>query len=350
MAFRVNTRKTARLHSAPGSVDAMHEHASFGVTSSALFLAAILPTTLHFEFSALHVQARVQAETHPTDRFSGGELLRRSFAILLFCSVVIPCFGQGRLVNAWEKRVRVTSSQQPGWAVPVFTPSSGLVQLIRFDAVRQYTPTHTTTWNIDGGKGFDVIPWYKTELDLNLPPFLLHNAKATVDGPGDFSMLLKYRFLSANERKGNYSLSAALAGSAPTGSYKNGSTDGAITPTVFVGKGFGTFDVQSSAGMVLPTGHTASSGRPITWNTAFQDRVKRIFWPEIEINSTFFRGGSHDGKVQAFIAPGFEVSKIKLTADETSRLAIVFGAGEQIAVSHYHAYNHALSFTSRLVF
>jgi hypothetical protein len=78
--------------------------------------------------------------------------------------------------------------------------------------------------------------------------------------------------------------------------------------------------------------------------------VKRIFWPELEVNSTFFRGGTRDGKAQTFLAPGFEVSKIKLTSNETSRLAIVFGAGEQIAVTRYHAYNHALSFTSRLVF
>lgn len=277
-------------------------------------------------------------------------ILRKLSGFLLLCTFVMPCFGQSSFVNAWQKRVRKTSSQQPGWAVPVFTPSAGLVQLIRFDAIRQYTPTHTTTWNIDGGKGFNVIPWYKTELDVNLSPFLLHNVKGTVDGPGDFSMLLKYRFLGANEAKGSYSISGALAGSAPTGSYKNGSKDGAITPTVFVGKGFRSFDVQSSVGMTLPTGHTALSGRPVAWNTALQNRFKKIFWPEVEINSTFFRGGPHDGKAQTFIAPGFEVSKIKLTSNETSRLAIVLGAGEQIAVTHYHAYNHALSLTSRLVF
>jgi len=276
--------------------------------------------------------------------------MRKLLAIMFICSVSTSCFSQRDFVNAWEKRVRITSSQQPSWAVPVFTPSSGLVQLIRFDAVRQYTPTHTTTWNIDGGKGFNVIPWYKTELDFNLPPFLLHNVRGNVDGPGDFSMLLKYRFLGANEQKGNYNLSAALAGSAPTGSYKNGSTDGSISPTVFAGKGYRSFDVQSSATMILPTGHTAANGRPIAWNTALQNRVKRIFWPEVEISSIFFRGGSHDGKAQTFIAPGFEVSKIKLTSNETNRLAIVFGAGEQIALTHYHSYNHALSFTSRLVF
>ncbi|HEX8926849.1 MAG TPA: hypothetical protein VF786_13710, partial [Terriglobales bacterium] len=173
--------------------------------------------------------------------------MHKLIAVVLFCGIATNCLGQQALVNAWEKRVRVTSSQQPGWAVPVFTPSSGLVQLIRFDAIRQYTPTHTTTWNIDGGKGFNIIPWYKTELDLNLPPFLLHNVRGNVDGPGDFSMLLKYRLLGANETKGNYNVSAAIAGSAPTGTHKNGSADGAISPTMFVGKGFRSFDVQSSA-------------------------------------------------------------------------------------------------------
>ncbi len=275
----------------------------------------------------------------------------RVLSLLLFSfSLTLSCAAQGALVSAWEHRVRVTSSQQPGWAVPVFAPSSGLVQLIRFDGIRQYTPTHTTTWNIDGGKGFDFIPWYKTEIDLNLPPFIEHNVKATMDGPGDFSMQLKYRLLGANEGKGNYSVSAALAGTAPTGSYKNGAADGTITPTLFVGKGFGPLDVQTAAGEALPTGHTRTLGRPIAWNTALQLRVKRILWPEVEVNSTFFRGGPHDGIAQTFVSPGFEVSKIKLTSDETSRLALVLGAGEQIAVSHYHAYNHALAFTSRLVF
>jgi len=276
--------------------------------------------------------------------------VRKFVSVLLMLLLVTSCFGQAKFIGAWERRVRTTSSGQPGWAVPVFTPSSGLVQLIRFDAIRQYTPTHTTTWNIDGAKGFNIIPWYRTEVDVNLPPFLFHNIKSSVDGPGDFTMLVKYRLLGANETKGNYNVSAALGGSAPTGSYKNGSTDGAVTPTLFVGKGIRSFDVQTAAGITLPTGHTAAAGRPIVWNTAFQGRVKRIFWPEVEINSTFFRGGTHDGKDQTFITPGFEVSKIKLTSNETSRLAVVFGAAEQIAVTHYHSYNHALLFTSRLVF
>jgi hypothetical protein len=234
--------------------------------------------------------------------------------------------------------------------VPVFSPSSGLVQLIRFDAIRQYTPTHASVWNIDGGKGFNLIPWYNTEVDINLPPFLEHSAPGSIDGSGDFSLLAKYRIFAANEEHGAYSVSAGVAGTAPTGTYKNGAADGTISPSIFVGKGLGIFDVQSAASELLPTGHTRTIGRPIAWNTAVQLKLKRYFWPEIEVNSTFNRGGNNNGKHQTFLSPGLEVSKIRLSSDETSRLALIFGAGEQIAVTHYHAYNHALSFTSRIVF
>lgn len=275
---------------------------------------------------------------------------RSLFVLLLYVLSWTLANGQRNLVSAWEQRVRVTSSQQPAWAVPVFTPSSGLVQLIRFDAIRQYTPTHTTTWNFDGGKGFNFIPWNKTELDINLPPFIQHDTPGVVDGPGDFSLLLKYRLRSGNEEHGKYAISAAIQGTAPTGSYKNGSSDGTIAPTLFLGKGFKSFDVQSAASESLPTGHTSVLGRPIAWNTAFQEKVMKMLWPEVEINSTFMRGGPHDGKIQTLVSPGFEVSKIALTSNERSRLAVVFGVGEQIATTHYHAYNHELSFTSRLVF
>ena len=268
--------------------------------------------------------------------------------VLALSALAAQC--QQSFFSAWEHRVRVTSSQQPAWPVPVFTPSSGLVQLVRFDAIRQYTPTRATVWNIDGGKGFNFMPWYKTEVDINLPPFLQHSAATPIDGPGDLSLLAKYRIVSRNEEHGAYSISAGLAGSAPTGTYKNGAADGTLSPTLFVGKGFRQFDVQSSASEMLPAGHTNTIGRPIAWNTAIQAKVKKFFWPEVEFNSTFNRGGANDGKDQTFVTPALEISKIRLTSSETSRLAFIFGAGEQIAVTHYHAYNHALSFTSRITF
>jgi hypothetical protein len=278
--------------------------------------------------------------------------MRRFALVLLIVCCLSETFAcaQEQFFSAWEQRVRVTSSQQPSWAVPVFTPSSGLVQLMRADMIHQYTPTRTTTWNYGGSKGFNLIPWYKTELDINPPPYIQHNASNTADGAGDFSMLLKYRILAANEQHGAYSVSAALAGTVPTGSYKNGAADGTIAPTVYLGKGFGPFDVQMSAAESLPAGHTKTLGRPITWNSVAQLKVAKLFWPEIESNSTFFRGGPNDGKVQSFVSPGLMISKLKFNSESRNRLALVFGAGMQIAVSHYHAYNHALSLTTRITF
>jgi hypothetical protein len=257
--------------------------------------------------------------------------------------------AQSRFFSDWEGRVRKTVSQQPAWPVPVVTPSSGLVQLARFDAVRQVAPTHTDTWIYGNSKGFNLIPWYKTEVDITLPSYIEHNSAAK-DGAGDWLLLLKYRFLAGGPAKGNYSLSASVNGTAPTGSHKNGSPEGSIAPTIYGGKGFGPFDVQSSLAVTLPTGHTTKIGRPLTWNTVAQYQAKRFFWPEVEFNSTFYHGGSNDGRIQSFVTPGVMISKIKFRQEGNSRLAFIFGGGFQIATSEYHNYNHGLVATGRISF
>ena len=269
-------------------------------------------------------------------------------AFLLFSASAVV--AQSNIFSKWEDRVRSTSAQQPSWAVPVFTPSSGLVQLARADMIRQITAARTITWNYDGSKGFSLIPWYKTEIDVNLPPYIQHNTPTAKDGAGDLSMLLKYRIAAANEKQGAYSASAAVVATVPTGSYKNGALSGTVSPTIFLGKGYGTLDVQTAASVSLPTGHTSTLGRPVSWNTAIQKKVMKIYWPEVEINSTFYRGGPNDGKAQTFATPGVMIGKIKFRADRKDRLGIFFGAGEQIAITRFHAYNHALSFSTRIVF
>src|ERR1035438_5985051 len=117
--------------------------------------------------------------------------MRRIIAVLLafFSLSICHSIAQSGFFHSWEDRVRSTSAQQPAWAVPVFTASSGLVQLARTDMIRQYTPTHTTTWNYDGSKGFNLIPWYKTEIDINMPPYIQHNNPKVFDGAGDLSFL-----------------------------------------------------------------------------------------------------------------------------------------------------------------
>lgn len=257
--------------------------------------------------------------------------------------------AQSGFFSSWENRVRATSARQPAWPVPVFSPSAVLVQLARADFMHQYTSTHTETWNYDGGKGVNLIPFARTEVDINLPAYIQHNAQAVRDGAGDFSIAAKYRMFAATEG-GNYSTAMQIAFSVPTGSYKNGTAVSTITPTFIGGKGFGKFDVQSAVGAVLPTSSTSTIGRTISWNSVAQYKVGKHLWPEVEANASYFLGGPNDGRNQVFLTPGLIVTGTRLTHDPRSRLGLIFGGGMQIATSHYHSYNHGLILTGRLTF
>jgi hypothetical protein len=99
-------------------------------------------------------------------------------------------------------------------------------------------------------------------------------------------------------------------------------------------------------------------GHTIAWNSTVQYRVARkglarFFWPEAEINSSFYKGGSNDGKIATFATPGLIVGRIPLTHDASGkpgRLGLTVGAGQQIALTHFHTYNHATVITMRLPF
>jgi hypothetical protein len=268
--------------------------------------------------------------------------------VLCCCFTALSAFAQSSFLSRWEDRVRATTAKQPAWCVPVVTPSSVLLQLARFDAVRQITPARTNTWVVDNGKGFDFIPFNGAEFDFNLPPLIEHHNPAVVDGTGDFGMLMKYRPFSSPIAKHNYSAAFQMLFTVPTGSYKNGTAVSTITPALLGGKGIGKFVVQSALGAVLPTSSVPTIGRTIQWNTTAQYNVATYFWPELEVNASYFHGGSNDGKSQVFLTPGVMVSKIKLRKEPKDRLALVMGTGMQIAMSTYHAYNHGLVLSARL--
>lgn len=269
----------------------------------------------------------------------------------VFTAIFIPStmHAQGHFFSRWEERVRATTARQPAWPVPVVSPTAVIVQLARVDFVRQYTPTHTTTWNYDNGKGVNFIPFARMEFDVNLPPYTQHNTPKVQDGTGDVSFVAKYRVLAANEG-GNYSTAVQMTFSVPTGSYKNGMAASTLTPTVIGGKGFGRFDIQSALGAVLPMSSAATIGRTITWNTVAQYKVGKYLWPELEVNSSYFHGGANDAKNQTFLTPGLMVSRVKLRSDPKDRLALLFGGGMQIATSSFHSYNHSLVLTGRMTF
>lgn len=275
----------------------------------------------------------------------------RSAAILIGLGMIwsCACAAQDGFFYSWQNRVRSTIAVQSPWPFPLFTPSPNLAQLFRYSIVHQITPAGTDTWNYGFSKGFNLVPWYNTEVDVSVPPYIQHNS-AAADGFGDFSASLKYRFAAGNAEQGNYSIAFSLTVNFPTGSYQNGAKHATLGPTFHAGKGYKNFDLVTSLGATLPTSEGNSLGRPVVWNVLAQYRIRKIFWPEIENNATFFHGGANDGRVQNFISPGIVVSPLKLTSDPRNRLGFIVGIGEQIATTHFHTYNHGLMMDARFVF
>lgn len=245
----------------------------------------------------------------------------------------------------YMERVSATQAQQPHWMTPIATVTPRLEQEFRFDVAHQVTPTGNVA-NLDGSKGLELIPARRVELLLNLPPYLLHQDPAARDGFGDLSFMAKYRIWARDEEAGNGILTAFVGGSIPTGTYTNGSSSAIVIPTLAGGKGWGRSDVQSTLAGTLPVDSVRKLGRSIQSNTAVQYHVFSRIWPEAEINSTFWKGGAHDGEKQTFVTPAVIFGRFPIH----HRIALVAGAGFQIAATHYHQYNHAVLVTIRMPF
>ncbi len=268
---------------------------------------------------------------------------------LLIVSILVFC-GHASAQTSWTARwlanVTKTQSMQPHWITPVVLVTPRLEQEFRADFVRQLLPNNAHTWNYDNGKGLELIPQSHIELLINAPPYIRHSPNPATNGVGDVSFVMKYRILSANEEKGNYILTAFFGGNVTTGTYKNGARSSTLTPTLAGGKGWGRFDLESTLGGTLPVDSTATVGRSIVWNAVAQEHLSRYLWPELEANSTFYKGGDNDGKKQVFLTPGLVAGRFPLH----NRVGLTVGAGMQIAATRYHSYNHALIFTARLPF
>ena len=295
-----------------------------------------------------------------TNLASASPLLHPALAAASFNEGAQPAGASspaGSFFYRYQMRVSATQDEQPHWVTPVVTVTPRLEQELRTDFVHQYNNKGYGIWNYDNGKGLEFIPERHTEIIVNLPPFY-DRSNGEQDGFGDISFLAKYRFYARNEEHGNAIVTAFLAGSIPTGKNGNGSCCAIVTPTLAVGKGFGQFDYTSTAGGSLPVSNAAGLGHSIVWNNVAQYHVAksgmgRHFWPETELNSTFYKGGSNDGKTGVFATPGLVIGGIHLThgSQRAPRpLGLTFGAGEQIALTHFHTANHATVITVRLPF
>jgi len=260
----------------------------------------------------------------------------------------------------WFPRVTRIQKQQPHWVTPLVTVTPRLEQEYRYDQLWQAQPHGKALDNFGANKGLELIPFQNTEIILGVPGWIAHNGalpqkpkpgkkpgpKPATDGWADETFLIKYRILSANEDNGDYILTAFMGFQVPTGDDGNSAGHTIYTPTVAFGKGFGNFDFQSTVGVAIPNGGMDRLSMPLNWNTAFQYRVMRYFWPELEFNYTWFTLGEKTGKNQLFITPGLIIGRIPIHG----RVGLTFGAGYQIAVTHHPAYNHGVVASGRIPF
>jgi len=171
--------------------------------------------------------------------------------------------------------------------------------------------------------------------------------RGNAEGLGDWpAFLVKYRLLSANKDNGDYIVTAFFQMSDPLG------TPGKISnnvltaqPTIAFGKGWGDFDIQSTVSVQIPVDALASPsntahqnltnfGDPILWNTAFQYHLWEYFWPELEVNYTFWPNGEHQGLSQVLLTPGIIFGRFKIGQDSPTRpVNLIIGAGYQFAVT-----------------
>jgi hypothetical protein len=206
-----------------------------------------------------------------------------------------PPAPQGSFVASWLEMVSATQAAQPHWITPLVTVTPRLEQEVRYDynITDQSNGSHVV--NIGSGKGPEFIPTYDTEVSLGLPPVeQMTSAKGGVThGYGDWpTMLLKYRFISANDQQGNYIVTGFIQASAPVGTNGFSNDVYVVQPTLAVGKGWGDFDIQSTLSQqyavatVGPPGSLQNFGDPILSNTSFQYHLFEYFWPELEVSYT----------------------------------------------------------------
>lgn len=250
------------------------------------------------------------------------------------------------LLRSWFHMAAETQVKQPDWLSPLATTSGRLKQEFRYDIWDQPSSLGNRTYQFGGGKGAEFITSSRTQILAGIPSYIVHSPNGSPGGFGDVPLMLKFRIASAERGEGNYLLTIILGATAPTGSHRYGAGDGVLTPTLALGKGWGKFDVQSTFGANLPTGHTTKLGRQLQWNTAFQYQAAWKLWPELEVNSTFYKTGPNAGGKQVFLTPGLGFGRMRLRKGFRFSTA----AGLQIAVTKFHTYDHRWMFSERISF
>jgi hypothetical protein len=256
----------------------------------------------------------------------------------------------------WYDRVHEAQATQPHWMTPLATVTPRLEEEIRYDQSFQQLGNGADVTNFDSGKGLELIPTTMNEVLINLPNYEERYVKSPAYGFADWNFLtIKQRIVSEPEDKGNYIVTTFLGFQAPMLGSPFTNKAWVITPTLAGGKGFGDFDVQATVGVPIPTAYESVIGTSLVTNVAFQYHIGEYFWPEVELNDTYWFDGARADLNQLFVTPGIIFGRFAIG----DHLKAIFGVGYQVAVAPSHiitapaltpTYDHAFLLTGRLAF
>jgi hypothetical protein len=240
------------------------------------------------------------------------------------------------------------TARQPGWMGPLIQSDARLGQALRLSYSNSYSPG-ADVMSYGNNHGISVIALHRLQFDYDQPAFLRNHSATQKDGFGNAATQIKCIIASGNAEHGNFALTGILNRSFTPGSSEYGALTGAYNPKLAAGKAFGRFNVQSTLGGVLPTGHVAAQGRAVEWNLTGQVHPNSHTWFDIENNAAFQVGGPFGGKTQDFITPA-AFYMIRRKNWPPAHALLVFDGGMQIATSSFHFYNHNLVAEARILF
>jgi opacity protein-like surface antigen len=257
----------------------------------------------------------------------------------------------------WQALVAQVRADQPTWATPLITTTGLLLHRYRFDLAEQHVGNGNQTTVLDGGKGLDLIVSNSNEIQIAMPPYDIRNTptgKGVFSGFADWGFFrLKQQLASSPSSADDYVVSVLLQAQGPTGTSQLTSNAWTLLPTLAFGKGWGDFNIQTSVTGVLPVSNVSTFGDQIQTNVAFQYRIMKILWPELEVSWTYWIAGQRDGLNQVYITPNLIIGRLPLAAN----LSLTAGFGYQIAVAPSYrpnpltpSYGNAWVFTTRINF
>jgi hypothetical protein len=268
--------------------------------------------------------------------------------------VAVPA-SEPNFISSWLDMVTRSQAAQPHWVTPLAVTTPRLEQEYRFDTFSTNQGNGTHVNNYGGTKGLEFIPTYDTEVIVGVPGWIDERTPRgrEIQGWGDMSLLLKYRFLSANEEQGNYIFTGFLQLSVPTGANMISNDLYIVQPTLAFGKGWGNFDILATISQQYPVASIGDSpkaisnfGDPVLANVVFQYHLLEYFWPELEFNYTYWPNGIHEGLNQVLMTMGVVVGRIPIAG----RSNLIIGAGYQTALTSNPVINNNWILTARVTF